>query len=305
LYAVETLELTKYYSRGKVKALESCSISVEKGKIFSLLGPNGAGKSTLIKILLGIVFPTKGYAKILDQDISNYKTHSHVGYLAENHRFPDFLTAQQVLYYFGKMSGMDTISLSKRIPELLKTVRLDKWASVKIRKFSKGMLQRLGVAQALINDPTILFLDEPTDGIDPIGRREIRDLLKSLRNMGKTIFLNSHLLSEVERVSDEIAILKDGRLIQKGGVDEFISIKQQYQLQASGGNTTIEGICNRLDIPLQSQNGFMNVSVMDEVQLNHLIDELRKNQTIIQAITPRKITLEDYFIEILESGDNQ
>jgi ABC-2 type transport system ATP-binding protein len=305
LQAVETLELTKYYSRGKIKALENCSLSVEKGKIFSLLGPNGAGKSTLIKILLGIVFPTKGHAKILNQDISDYKVHSRVGYLAENHRFPDFLTAQQVLYYFGKMSGMDTTFLSKRIPELLHDVKLDKWASVKIRKFSKGMLQRLGVAQALINDPQILFLDEPTDGIDPVGRREIRDLLKSLRNMGKTIFLNSHLLSEVERVSDEIAILKDGRVIQKGNVDDFISIKQQYQLQASGGNSEIESVCNRLKIPLQNQNGFMNVSVMDEAQLNHLIDELRKNETTIQAIMPRRITLEDYFIEILEAGENE
>jgi len=210
LFAIETHHLSKFYSRGKVKALQDFSLSVEKGKIFGLLGPNGAGKTTFIKLLLGIIHPTKGQAFILGQPVSNYRVHQHIGYLSEKHHFPDFLQARQVLYYFGKMSGISGSQLDLRIEELLELVNLSEWANAKTREFSKGMLQRLGLAHTLINDPQLIFLDEPTDGIDPVGRREIRDLLQLLRDQGKTIFLNSHLLSEVERISDEIAILLAG-----------------------------------------------------------------------------------------------
>jgi ABC-2 type transport system ATP-binding protein len=230
VYAVETFDLTKHYSGGKIKALQDCTIKVETGKIFSLLGPNGAGKTTLLKILISIIHPTRGNANILGQPIQNYSIHSKIGYLAENHRFPEFLTANQVLFYYGKMSGISNSVLRERIPTLLAMVKLQKWGTTKIRKYSKGMMQRLGLAHALINDPELIFLDEPTDGIDPVGRKEIRDILKGLQAQGKTIFLNSHLLSEVERVSDEVAILKDGQLLQQGSVDDFISVKQQFNL---------------------------------------------------------------------------
>ncbi len=299
MVALETFGLTKYYKRGRVKALEDFSLQVEGGKIFSLLGPNGAGKTTLIKVLLGIAFPTRGSARLLGEDISHYQVHRHIGYLAENHRFPDFLTAEMVLYYYGKMAGVSKTELRERIPNLLELVKLQEWSRTKIRKFSKGMLQRLGVAQALINDPELLFLDEPTDGIDPIGRREIRDLLQELRNQGKTIFLNSHLLSEVERISDEIAILKSGRLLQKGSVEDFISVRNQYQLRLQDRQVSLQEICRRLEIPLRRQAEDYIVAVKDEQQLNHLIDELRRNRTIIQAVIPRKITLEDFFIEVV------
>ena len=300
MYAIQTFGLTKYYSGVKVKALEDFTLNVEKGQIFSLLGPNGAGKSTLIKTLLGIVHPTRGKATILDKDIRDYSNHSNIGYLAENHRFPEFLTAKQVLYYYGKMSSVPKETMKDKIPQLLKMVKLQEWTNVKIHKYSKGMLQRLGLAQALINDPEILFLDEPTDGIDPVGRREVRDLLKSLKNQGKTIFLNSHLLSEVELVSDQAAILKEGRLIEKGTIEDFISVKQQYQLQLEDSQQ-IDAICKKLHIPLISQNGMYTVSVEDDAQLNHLIDQLRSQKTTIQAVIPRKITLEDFFIKVLET----
>jgi ABC-2 type transport system ATP-binding protein len=303
VYIVETNQLTKYYSRGKIKALEDFSLQVEKGKIFSLLGPNGAGKTTLIKVLLGIVFPTRGSAKILGKDISDYTSHSRTGYLAENHRFPEFLTANQVLYYYGKMSGVEKAVLQEKISQLLKLVKLENWGNTKIRKFSKGMMQRMGVAQALTNDPDLLFLDEPTDGIDPVGRREIRDLLKTLRDQGKTIFLNSHLLSEVERVSDEIAILKEGRLLRKGTVEDFISVKQQFTLQLGEDYEPLQVLCRELDIPLFSQNGAFTVSVSDDAQLNHLIDKLREKQLTIRGIIPRKISLEDFFIEVVEEKE--
>lgn len=303
MYTIQTSGLTKYYSGGKVKALEDFTINVEKGQIFSLLGPNGAGKSTFVKIMLGIVHPTRGSATILNEDIRDHSIHSKIGYLAENHRFPEFLTAKQVLHYYGQMSGVAKPLLEDKIPQLLKTVKLQDWTNVKIRKYSKGMLQRLGLAQALINNPEILFLDEPTDGIDPVGRREVRDLLKSLREQGKTIFLNSHLLSEVELVSDQAAILNNGRMIEKGTIEDFISMKQQYQLKLEDGQKQINSICQKLNIPLTSQNGVFTVSVQDDAQLNHLIDQLRAQKTTIQAVIPRKITLEDFFIKVLETGE--
>ncbi len=300
MQAVETANLTKYYSGGRIKALEDFSLQVETGKIFSLLGPNGAGKTTLIKLLLGIVFPTRGEGKILGSSIRDHKIHRRIGYLAENHHFPEFLHPEQVLYYYGKIGGVEKSELRKKIPQLLELVRLKGWEKTKIRKFSKGMLQRLGIAQAMINEPDLLFLDEPTDGIDPVGRREVRDLLNLLRDRGKTIFLNSHLLSEVERVSDEIAILKGGRLLQKGNVQDFISMKDQYQLKVQLEKDTFSKICERLKVRLNEQNGAYLVSVIDDAQLNKLIDELRSENGIIRAVIPHKITLEDFFIEVVE-----
>lgn len=303
MYAVETFELTKYYSNGKVKALQEFNLQVEQGKIFSLLGPNGAGKTTLIKLLIGILHPTKGRAQLLGRPITDYTIHSRIGYLAENHRFPEFLTAAQLMYYYGKMSGLEKTVLKDKIPQLLKTVNLQDWINVKVHKYSKGMMQRLGLAHALLNDPDLIFMDEPTDGIDPVGRREIRTLLKSLRDRGKTIFINSHLLSEVERMSDEVAILKDGKLLQKGSVEDFTSIKEQYQLRLQDNQTSINEICIKMDIPLSAHNGLYTIAVKDTVQLNRLIDELRKRETIIQAIMPRKISLEDFFIDVIEEKE--
>ncbi|MGH1362107.1 MAG: ABC transporter ATP-binding protein [Calditrichia bacterium] len=303
--AIETRELTKHYQRGQIKALTEVSLNVERGKVFSLLGPNGAGKTTLIKLLLGIVFPTGGNATLLGEDISNAQIHERLGYLAENHRFPDFLTANQVLYYFGKMAGVSPNNLKSRIPVLLKRVNLQDWGDTRIRKYSKGMMQRVGIAQALMNEPDLLFLDEPTDGIDPVGRREIRELLNSLRNEGKTIFLNSHLLSEVERISDEVAILKKGQLVRQGSVDELISVKQQYEVQLGGEDLALKILCKELHVPVQDIKGKTVISVEDDAQLNHIIDMLREQQLVIQGIIPRKISLEDFFIDIIEDKPRQ
>ncbi len=303
--AIETFNLSKHYSRGKVKALDDFSLQVETGQIFSLLGPNGAGKTTLIKLLIGLAHPTTGHATILGKSIKDYKMHQHIGYLAENHHFPEFLTAAQVLYYYGKMSGVNSIDLKNRIPKLLTQVNLKDWMNVKIQKYSKGMMQRLGLANALLPNPDILFLDEPTDGIDPVGRREIRDLLKSLREQGKTVFLNSHLLSEVERVSDEVAILKNGKLLQKGRVEDFISIKEQYQVKVISENNKINEIGDKLGIRITYQNAFYNIAVQDDVHLNKFIDMVRGKGITIQAIIPRKISLEDFFIDVIEDKNGE
>lgn len=303
MYAVESFELGKIYKSGKIKALDNFSLQVETGKIFSLLGPNGAGKTTFIKLLLGIIFPTSGSAKILGEPISDYKMHQRIGYLSENHRFPEFLTAWQVLYYYGKMAGVDSALLANKTEQLLSTVKLGDWMHIKIHRFSKGMMQRLGLAHALINDPELIILDEPTDGIDPVGRREIRDLMVSLRDQGKTIFLNSHLLSEVERISDEVAILKEGKLLEKGRVEDFISVKQQYYLKLENSSEVLNRICSNENIPLQQQNGNTLIAVSDDNQLNLLIDQLRQSKVIIRGIIPRKITLEDFFIDVIEDKE--
>lgn len=302
---IETKSLTKYYNNGRVKALNDVSLKVKNGQIFSLLGPNGAGKTTLVKVLLGIVLPTRGSGKINGITIRSHHSHSSIGYLAENHRFPDFLTARQILLYYGQMSGVNKKLLSTRIPVLLKAVDIAEWADTKIRKFSKGMLQRLGMAQAMVNDPDILFLDEPTDGIDPIGRREIRDLLLSLKSQGKTIFLNSHLLSEVERVSDEIAILKNGNLLQKGNLEDFISMKQQFQFRVSAPDHILEQICKEEGVTLTCNKTSPIVKVTDNEQLNRLIDRVRNRNFCIEAVVPYKISLEDFFIDVLEPKKEQ
>ncbi len=319
-YMIETDGLTKHYTRGKVKALSDFTIKIKKGTIFSLLGPNGAGKTTLVKLLLSIVSPTKGMGKINGIDISNANARLKVGYLAENHRFPDFLNAKQVLYHYGKMSFVDNSILKEKIPKLLKEVGLEEKGKIKVKKFSKGMLQRLGIAQALINDPDLLFLDEPTDGIDPVGRREIREILLKLKEEGKTIFINSHLLSEVERISDEVAILKDGRLLKYGTIEDFISVKDKYKIHLAPLNddsieittTTsenensereiLEEFCseNHIDSVYNKDKEFFTITVIDKLQLNDLIDHLRENNIIIEGIVPVKISLEDYFINVIE-----
>ena len=194
MHAVEVNNLTKIYSggmkSGRIAALKNFSLNVEEGKIFGLLGPNGAGKTTLIKILLGITSATHGDAKILGSDVSDYHIKKHVGYLPENHKFPSYLTGEQLLKFIADLSGYETGNINGRIDELLEMVAMFKWKKTKIKKYSKGMMQRIGLAQAMINDPDLIFLDEPTDGVDPIGRKEIRDILSHLKSKGKTIFVN-------------------------------------------------------------------------------------------------------------------
>jgi ABC-2 type transport system ATP-binding protein len=301
MIAIESNGLTKHYSRGKIKALTDCNISVEKGKIFSLLGPNGAGKTTLFRLLLGIALPTKGEGKILGKDIKDPEARKNVGYLSEDHRLPGYLNGEQFLYYYGKMSGVSNYDLSIKIPQLLKQVKLDDRKALKLMKYSKGMLQRLGTAQALINDPEIIFLDEPTDGIDPIGRIEIREILLDLKNKGKTIFINSHLLSEVERISDEIAILKQGNLIKKGNTGDFLESTGRYHISVEQDKKDLlKDIFKRRNIEHEVSEGGFSAAISGLSELNGLIDEIRRENINIENIEHLKNTLEDYFIKVLK-----
>src|SRR5437867_2525960 len=213
---ISTHGLTKHY--GRIEALKDVTLEVQRGEIFGLLGQNGAGKTTLVKILLGIIQSTSGEALLLDESAGTAGVRQRVGYLPEDHRFPDYRTGHSLLDFYGMLLGMPRRERVRRIPALLELVAIKGRMHSKVRTYSKGMKQRLGVAQAILHDPEIIFLDEPTDGVDPVGRREIRDLLHQLKEEGKTIFLNSHLLGEVELICDRVAILQAGELIKEGDI---------------------------------------------------------------------------------------
>ena len=224
---IEINNLTKDYEVGfwrkqKVRALDGLSLTVQPHQIFGFLGANGAGKTTTLKLLMRLIFPTAGSARILDRDISDVSMHARIGYLPESPYFYDYLTAREFLNYCGELFGLDTSVRNARTEELLTRVNLDQksWDR-QLRKFSKGMLQRVGLAQALVNDPEIVFLDEPMSGLDPVGRREVRDLIAALRDEGKTVFMCSHILSDIEVLCDSVAILKGGRVARSGSLEEL------------------------------------------------------------------------------------
>jgi len=217
--------------RGGVHALRGISLQVNRGEIFGLLGPNGAGKSTLVKIIMTVVRPTRADGTILDQKIGHKPTLARIGYLPENHRFPRYLTGRQTIEFFAAMSKVDRSTARKRTKELLETVRMTEWADRKINTYSKGMLQRIGLAQALVNDPELVLLDEPTDGVDPVGRREVLDVLGRLRGQGKTVFINSHALSELETICDRIAILAHGQVTTQGTLDDLTFARARYEIE--------------------------------------------------------------------------
>src|SRR5467141_288560 len=224
---VEIENLVKDYDVGfwrkrKVRALDGLCLTVNQGEIFGFLGANGAGKTTTLKLLMRLIFPTDGSARILDHDIADVSMHSLIGYLPENPYFYDYLTPLEFLNFCGQIFGFSKVDRNNRAKQLLSRVKLDesKW-NTQLRKFSKGMLQRVGLAQALVNDPEVVFLDEPMSGLDPVGRREVRDLIASLRAQGKTVFMCSHILSDIEVLCDNVAILKAGRLAHAGSLDEL------------------------------------------------------------------------------------
>ncbi len=298
---IEISGLSKTYQRGKLRAVDNLSLAVEKGTVFSLLGPNGAGKTTLIKILLSLTHATSGQASIFNLPVNDTNIHRRIGYLSENHRFPEFLNPLQVLTHFGAMSDLEPGHLKNKIPLVIEFVGLKGWEKVKIKKFSKGMRQRLGIAHALLNDPEILFLDEPTDGIDPVGRKEIRDLILKLKNDGCTIFMNSHLLSEVERISDIVVIMKNGKILRQGTVDQFTEVQNQYELQLQSNHLSpaLDGLISSWNLQPQPGLNRWLLQTGGTDSLNRCIDDLRRADIRIEALVPKKISLEDYFIDVV------
>ena len=309
--AVSLAGISKTYTIGtvtrrKVEALKELSLDVAPAQIFGLLGPNGAGKTTLVKILLGIVHSSQGSGSVLGEPLGSVVMLSRCGYLPENHRFPLFLTARETLLFFGRLSGVPKDTLKSKIDGLLELVGLNDWKQVKTKRFSKGMLQRLGLAQAMINDPEILFLDEPTDGVDPIGRKEIRDILINIKKQGKTIFLNSHLLSEVESISDRVAILNKGEIVKTGTVEEITRVGKEFLIHFDS-STPRELLTAALStIPAgRLEDSTLTLAANDLSELNRTIDLLRAKGILIESVMPVRVSLEDSFIQLIKSKPAQ
>ncbi len=298
-FAIETEGLTKVFRR--LRAVDDVSIRVPVGSTFGLLGPNGAGKTTFVKMLLSAAHPTAGRAMVFGRDTRDAEARRPIGYLPENHRFPTYMTGRDMLDFYGALSGMDSATRRRRIPELLNLVGLDERAhDLRLGKYSKGMLQRVGLAQALMHRPKLLVLDEPSDGVDPVGRKHIRDILQELERQGVTIFLNSHLLAEVELFCREVAIIQKGKVALTGKVEELtrgsgyrvegIEVPEGVAMQLRGNARTVS-----------ANNGSLQLLYATREEANQAVDLLRKNGCEIEALTRSRSTLEEVFMKTVEA----
>ena len=300
---IEVQNLTKDYEVGfarkrKVRALDGLSLTVEAGHIFGFLGANGAGKTTTLKLLMRLIFPTAGTARILDRDISDVSMRARIGYLPENPYFYDYLTAREFIDYCGQLFGFDKSMRARRTDEVLTRVNLDKksWDR-QLRKFSKGMLQRVGMAQALVNDPEIVFLDEPMSGLDPVGRREFRDLIASLNSEGKTVFMCSHILSDIEVLCDSIAILKGGKLAHAGTLDELRAAEANaIEIIASGADADRLKSQLKIQAEVTTTPSGLRIAVGEEKDVDAVIAALRSVNGKLVAVNPVKQSLEELFL---------
>jgi len=302
---VEITNLTKDYEVGfwrkrKVRALDDLSLSIDEGQIFGFLGANGAGKTTTLKLLMRLIFPTSGSARILGHDIHDVHMHRRIGYLPENPYFYDYLTARELLEYCGELFGFAAEKRRKRAADLLALVNLDekRW-DTQLRKFSKGMLQRVGLAQSIVNDPEIVFLDEPMSGLDPVGRREVRDLIAALRDQGKTVFMCSHILSDIEVLCDRVAILKRGRLAQVGYLDELRQRPDdphQMEVLATGADAATLKQYLPEGVITPTPRG-LRIEISAENEIEGVLRALRKAGGKVVSIQPIKQSLEELFLE--------
>lgn len=302
---LEIKNLTKDYEVGfwrkrKVRALDDLSLSVQSGEIFGFLGANGAGKTTTLKLLMRLIFPTAGTASILGSDIQDIRMHKNIGYLPENPYFYDYLTAREFLEYCAEIFGFPSAERKKRTANLLRRVRLDekRW-DTQLRKFSKGMLQRVGLAQSLINDPKIVFLDEPMSGLDPVGRREVRDLIASLKEESKTVFMCSHILSDIEVLCDRVAILKRGRLAQVGYLDELRQRENdrgRMEIMAAGTDVdTLTGYLVGATITPTARG--LRIEIAAENEIERVLVALRRAGGKLVSVQPLQQSLEELFLD--------
>lgn len=299
---VQTSQLRKVYRTGfwlnqKIESLKNCTLTVYQGETFGLLGPNGAGKTTLLKTLLGIVRPTSGRAWLLGSPIGDVRVKQRIGYLPENAYFYDYLTGWEFLQFAAGLFEIPANVQQRRIPQLLDLVGLAHSVARKkqLRQYSKGMLQRVGMAQALINDPEVVFLDEPMSGLDPMGRYQIREIIMSLKAQGKTIFFNSHILSDVEKICDRVAILADGELICTGSLDELLGTAETYQVIGKGGNLDI---LKRWVKQLAFDEDYWYGQLQGEPQ--EFLASLRLMDAQLIAMNLTRSSLEEFFLQQLQ-----
>src|SRR5262249_36260088 len=302
-FAIETEGLSKTFRRRWTKqefrAVQDVSLRVERGTTFGLLGPNGAGKTTFVKMLLSCGHPTAGRAKVFGVDSRIPSARRPIGYLPENHRFPTYMTGRGMLDFYGALSGMDSASRKRRMAELLSLVGLQDWGDVRLGKYSKGMLQRVGLAQALMHSPSLLILDEPSDGVDPVGRRQIRDILSSLEEKGVTIFLNSHLLAEVELFCRQVAIIHKGKLALEGRVKD-LTAGSGYRVEAEKAPDRLVDQLRAEATAFAAENGQMEFHFADREAANRAVDLLRAEKCAIEAMSRTRSTLEEVFIRTID-----
>ncbi len=296
--ALQTIELFKRYK--KIEALAGVSLAVNKGEIFGLLGQNGAGKTTLIKILLGIARGFTGKAMLLDQPAGTAGVRTRVGYLPEDHRFPEYHTGYSLLDFYGQLLGMPRSVRRTRIPEMLQMVGISERMRSKIRTYSKGMKQRLGIAQALLHEPEVIFLDEPTDGVDPVGRRDIRRMLLDLKDRGCTIFINSHLLGEVELVCDRVAILRKGKVVREGDVQTLTRQKGRFLIGLAPGQVLPVDAVRALGYFVETAGERWGVQIEDGQNIDPVVDFLRDQKLNLRHLVEQRQSLEDLFLQTHE-----
>jgi ABC-2 type transport system ATP-binding protein len=297
---IEVAYLSKTYG-GKLfkkgfRALDGVSITVGPGSVFGLLGPNGAGKTTLVKILLGLARATSGTARLFGEPVGATEPRARVGYLPEAHRLPLYLTGRQVLELFGQMCGRDLAWVKARVPKLLELVDMTSSADRKVREYSKGMQQRIGLAQALIHDPELVILDEPTDGVDPVGRAAIREVVLDLKRSGKTIFINSHLLMEVELVCDRVVIMDKGRIVKHGTIQELTPRTGRVRFELAPVPPNLEAILAGVGSGLVREERGCELQA-NEAEIDLAVDRLRAAGVSIRGLEARRLNLEQAFIE--------
>jgi ABC-2 type transport system ATP-binding protein len=301
--AIEIVELTKVFKVGfarkrTVTALENLSLEVGEGEVFGFLGPNGAGKTTTLKLLTRLIRPTSGTARILGESIDSVAMHRWIGYLPEQAYFYDYLTARELLWYFGRLTGVDNHTLSTRVDETLDRVGLDRKAfDRQLRKFSKGMLQRVGLAQAIVNDPKVVFFDEPMSGLDPIGRRQVRDLIVELREAGKTVFFSTHILADVEALCDRVAILNAGRLVETGRLaDILVARTGSLEIVATGLDDAAVDAVRAEGFAVTRSPGGVHIQIAGEAEIEPALARLRPHGGRVISINQTRSSLEDLFM---------
>ncbi|MCU1301538.1 MAG: transporter, ATPase subunit [Candidatus Sulfotelmatobacter sp.] len=304
--AIEILGLEKTYSVGfwrkhTKRALHPLHLTVEDGEIFGFLGPNGAGKTTTLKLLMGLVFPTAGSARILDHEWTDPVVKAQIGFLPEQPYFYDHLTAHELLEYYGQLSGVPAKQRKVRVDEVLHQVGLRDVRGVQLRKFSKGMLQRVGIGQAILHNPKLVFFDEPMSGLDPMGRREVRDLMEELKHKGKTVFFSTHILSDAEALCDRVAIVHKGELRGIGAIEDLTSSVQgkvEMVWQGSLVPASIKALGAEIHV-----SGDRVRAIIDENQQDAVIDILRRERQRLIAVIPVRTSLETYFVEKLRRSE--
>jgi ABC-2 type transport system ATP-binding protein len=298
--ALDLRGVAKTY-RGRVRALRGVDLSVRRGEVFGLLGPNGAGKSTLVKILLTVIRPSACAGTVLGRPVGHKPTLARVGYLPEHHRFPGYMTGRQVVEFVGAMSGVPRAQRRRKAEELLDAVGMKEWAEKKVGGYSKGMRQRIGIAQALVNDPDLVLLDEPTDGVDPVGRRDIRDLVQRFKEQGRTVMLNSHLLSELEMVCDRVAIMVQGTVRSQGTLDELTAGQRRYEIRVADSGPSAAGVFARaaegVGVACRAEGATLTVATTDAEVVQPILDRLRAGGATIVSVVPRRPSLEDLFLQ--------